>query len=259
MTERAHRTTRHRKLPDTFERLRAQAKESKTTNPVQHWLNQTLLTPTKSTISPPTGGNRLPPFPCVKLKRKISYGFTMELRSKKTISAGSVDDGHSAKGKEVVAIEVPQRQQKLEGKAREGDAVDVSGDILGNEGQPSSEEAQPGGGHLAIGMEIPHEVSRGERAPIPVAMSSPSKTTNSRSMKTASPTKKKLPVLTKRARMKFASPRIIFNTVIFTNQSGYLKGTLAELWQHMNRREGKVIPYEVKVSDAIMRSNLLHC
>lgn len=279
MVEHAHRTTRYRRLPDTLERLRAQVQESETINPVQHWLNQALLTPTKSTISPtrnplplpssphtirqrrsaastprrlkagplsPTGGNRLPPYPSVKVKRKMSCDFTMNLRSKKIILAGSADEGQSAKGKEVVGMEEPQGQQKLKGKAREGDAVDESGDILRNEGQPSSEETPPERGQPATGMEIPHEVSLEESAP--------SRTSTSRSRKTQSPTKKKLPILTKRARMKFASPRIIFDTVVSTKQSGHLKGTLAQLWQHINRRESRVIPYEVKVNDPILIS-----
>ena len=186
----------------------------------------------------------------------MPYDFTMKLRNKKNIPAGSVDDGHSAGGKEVVSMEIPQGQQKLEGKAREGDAVDVNGDILRNKGQPSSEEALPERGHLATGMEIPHEVSSEEGAPIPVTMSSPSKTTTSRSRKTPSSKKIKAPALTKRARMEFASPRVLFSTIILTKQGGRLQGTLAELWQHINRREGKIIPYEFKVSDPIMRSNL---
>ena len=43
MAERVFRSTRHPKLPDTFERLRAQAQERKTTDPVPDWLEQTSL------------------------------------------------------------------------------------------------------------------------------------------------------------------------------------------------------------------------
>ena len=47
MVERVIRSTRHPKLPDTFERLRAQAEACMTTDPVQDWLEQTSLLPSK--------------------------------------------------------------------------------------------------------------------------------------------------------------------------------------------------------------------
>ena len=43
MAERVIRSTRHPKLPYTFERLRAQAEERMTTDPVEDWLEQTSL------------------------------------------------------------------------------------------------------------------------------------------------------------------------------------------------------------------------
>ena len=50
MVKRVIRTNKYPKLPDTFERLRAQAKEYNTTDPVQDWLNQTSLPPAKANI-----------------------------------------------------------------------------------------------------------------------------------------------------------------------------------------------------------------
>ena len=45
------RSTRHPKLPDTFERLRAQAEERDTSDPVQDWLEQTSPSPSKAHLS----------------------------------------------------------------------------------------------------------------------------------------------------------------------------------------------------------------
>ena len=52
MAGRVIRTKNHPKLPDTFERLRAQAAERKTTDPVQDWLEQTPLPPSEAYALP---------------------------------------------------------------------------------------------------------------------------------------------------------------------------------------------------------------
>lgn len=54
MVERVIRTTRHPKLPDTFERLRAQAEGRNATDPIQDWLAQTSLSPSKSYATSPS-------------------------------------------------------------------------------------------------------------------------------------------------------------------------------------------------------------
>ena len=52
MAERVIRSTKHPKLPDTFERLRAQIVEPNTTDPVQKWLEQTSVLPSKAYALP---------------------------------------------------------------------------------------------------------------------------------------------------------------------------------------------------------------
>lgn len=52
MAERLIRSTKHPKLPDTFERLRAQVEEPKATDPVQDWLEKTSLLPSKAYALP---------------------------------------------------------------------------------------------------------------------------------------------------------------------------------------------------------------
>ena len=79
MVERLYRSTNHPKLPDTFERLRAQAEEPKTINTVQNWIDQTTpaLSTTASAAKQVYGHNPKPyphPPPTHSIRRLRSSG-----------------------------------------------------------------------------------------------------------------------------------------------------------------------------------------
>ena len=280
MVERIIRTINHPKPPNTFDILRAQAKAPKTTDGVQDWLDQAHPAPLKPIISAtekahplpppshltrrlrstgltsrsvialplqPTDGNRLPPLTRVNLKRKIPDSSNVKRRESPRKGRNTplvLIDG--ANDEEVVAGKASKRRQKPASNDEE------DGTVQDTEGSSSLGKDLPGRGHVAGWREIPDDTQNSSAEP-----SSPSKTTNSRSKKSSSSPSKKLPQVTKRERMEFMSPRILFRTIVDTKEEGYLGGKLAELWKHMNRQERNVIPSALKVSYRVMQSDLL--
>lgn len=292
--ERVIRSTRHPKLPNTFERLRAQAEERNATNPIQDWLEQTSLPPPKAyppshpshnhiqessefplaihstrqlrlrsrTVDAlalqPTHGNRLPrlptsphppasPPPSIYLSRKRKMPDSSDTiprqsaRTKKNIQSKPADDGPGVKGKGDVATRVSQRLRRVDGQTKEGDIFNMPGAAL-EEGEPFKDDRS-----LAKGKGPSNDSVFGKRfVKLPMASSTPSKTSSSPSKRSGSPSKGPI-VVNKNERMKFMEPRILFKTLSETNKSGYLTGKIQKLWQHTNWYERRVIPSAFKV------------
>ena len=164
-------------------------------------------------------------------------------RNKKIILSTPADDVTDVKGKKVVASKVPYRQRKVVSRINEDDIFEETGDTLEDQVPGTSGDFNPGRGRLPRGMGSSNEFIAGGP---PLTLSTPSKTTSSRSKKPGSPSKG-LVTVNKKERMKFMMPRITFKTLIDTNKTGNLKGKLQKLWQHINWHEQKVIPSAFKV------------
>ena len=297
MVERLYRSTKHPKLPDTFERLRAQAEEPKTINTVQNWVDQT--TPALSTTASaakqvygqirkpcphappinstqrvrssglnsrtvnalplqPTHGNQRTRPQRVSQKRKMPDDFNTIPRQSariKRAQSSSANDEPSVKRKQDIALSAPHRQWMPSSEAKDDETFHVSGNVLEDERPSGFGSFRPGRGHLAVGMEPSSGPASGEDAVrLPMAFTTPSKNSSSRSKKPGTPSKG-LVIVDKRERMKFMRPCITFWTLIDTNKSGDLKGKLQKLWQHINWHERKIIPSDFKVRHHFMSSS----
>ena len=311
MAERVIRSTRHpkpKKLPDTLERLRAQAKERKTTDPVQDWLERTSSPPSKAYTFPqpaynharkpsnlpppshsvrqlhlrskivdasplqPTHGNQLPhPHPpppthspptYPSRKRMMPDDFDANPRqsapTKKKIQSTAQDDGTMVKGKEGVATRASQGQRKVGSKKKEVDVFDVPGDRLEDGARSRIRDSLGSKRRQAKEERLSNQSShvKGIVTHLMSSSSTPLKTPSPQSKGSGSSSKGLINV-NKRERMIFMEPRIEFQTLIDTKNSGTLTGKLQKLWRHGNWYEPKVIPSAFKVR--LLRSQPLSC
>ena len=139
------------------------------------------------------------------------------------------DDATDVKGKEVFAIKGPHRQRKVISRISEDDMFEETGSTLNDELSSFYEDFKPRRDRIPRGMGSSNELMAGEGlVRPPLTLSTPSKTSSSRSKKLGSPSKG-LFIVNKRERMDFMVPRITFKTLIETNKTRDLKGKLQEL------------------------------
>ena len=200
----------------------------------------------------PTHGNRPPhphPHPThISRKRKMQDSSDSNPRrserSRKIVSSVPADNVTNVKGNEDVAMKASHRQRRAANKINEEDKAFE--DTMGDARPLTFRNPKPGGGRLPRGIKSKDAVYGEGLLKPSLVPSTPSKTTSSRSKSSGSPSKG-LIVVNKRERMDFMVPAINFRTLRDTNESGDLKGKLQKLWQHMNWREQKVIPFAFKV------------
>lgn len=152
MPERVIRSTRHPKLPDTFERLRAQAEERNTAEPVYDWLQQTSPSPSKTypfshpshdhirvypklpvpshsarqlrlrsrTVDAlplqPTPGNRLPPPPPSPLPKLFPSPPNHLNRKRKMVDSSDTNPRQSTRSKKNVQSKLADDEPGVKGK-----------------------------------------------------------------------------------------------------------------------------------------------
>ena len=190
MQEAVYRTTRHPKLPDTFKSLRAQATKTKTTDPVQDWLDQTSLAPsniygpalsnlpqplpsprklrlrsrTVNTIPlQPIHGNRLHP-PSISpppslaypnRKRKMPDGPDIvprqSVRIKKNLQSISADDKPDIKGRTDITARTSRGQRKVANTRKQNHVFDLHRDTPEEGGSSSLGSSLPNKARLVEG------------------------------------------------------------------------------------------------------------
>ena len=288
MVNRLYRTRNHPKLPDTFERLQAQAQaraqaqvgEPKTSSAVHIWLDQVAPPPSERSIDPsptspilspasyptrhprstilplqPAHGNQLSPTR-FNLKRKMPDSSDTNTRQSARIKIATrstpADDRPRVEDNEGVATGVSRKHRKATSKTKEEDRFDdAPGDTVQKKEVPSL-------GHFGSGMKSSQRMLLGEgAAKFPSDSSTrttPSKASSSRCRKSGSPSKALIPV-DKRERMEFMVPGITFRTLEDTNENGDLEGMLQKLWHHINCDGRKIIPSTFKASNLFMRTS----
>ena len=274
-----YRSRNHPKVPDLFARLRAQDCEPKTVGMIEDWLGGTAFTtvapppePTpplseaqksvprpyrsssrihSSTSKPPchlplqpTHGNRAPLSPRPNRKRKMPPNELprQSARLKKVTPSDLVGDGLPAKEKQSGPsargrkMQKPSRDSGAEG-VKQGKAITIStrsGDEASAE-ETSGDRAPTGQQGILVGAAASYTLSRSSGR-------SPSK-------KSSSPTKGSR-TLSKRERMQFLTPRIIFTTLKATKDKGHVTARLQTLWlDYINWDNKAIVPTELKVGN----------
>ena len=278
-----YRSRNHPKVPDLFARLRAQDCEPKTVGMIEDWLAGTAFTtvalppeptpplseaqksvprphrsspvlplythnlrPKLSCLLPlqPTHGNRAPLPPPPNRKRKIPPNEIprQSTRLKKVIPPDLVGNGLPAKEKQSGPS---ARGRKMQKPSKDSGAEEVkqrkASTIPTSSGDEASAE-ETGGGRaptvqrgILVGAAASYTLSRSSGR-------SPSK-------KSSSPTKGSR-TLSKRERMQFLTPRILFTTLKATKDKGHVTARLQTLWlNYINWNNKAIVPTELKVGN----------
>ena len=274
-----YRSRNHPKVPDLFARLRAQDCEPKTVGLIEDWLGGTAfttearpaaLTPPlceaqksvprphrssslihSSTPKPPsllplqpTHGNRapLPPRPSRKRKMSANEIPRQSARLKKITPPDLVGDGLPTKEKQSgPSARGRKMQEPSKDSGAEGVKQGRGSTIPTSSGDEASAEETSGGRAptvqqgILVGAAASYTLSRSSGR-------SPSK-------KSSSPTKGSR-TLSKRERMQFLTPHILFTTLIAIKDEGYLTGSLETLWlDYIKWNNRAIVPMELKVSN----------
>ena len=148
------------------------------------------------------------------------------------LPAKEKQSGHSARGRK---MQKPSKDSGAEG-VKQGKAITIptrSGDEASAE-ETSGDRAPTGQQGILVGAAASYTLSRSSGR-------SPSK-------KSSSPTKGSR-TLSKRERMQFLTPRIIFTTLKATKDKGHVTARLQTLWlDYINWDNKAIVPTELKVS-----------
>ena len=287
MTSPQYRSRHHPKLPDLFERLRAQRWEPKTVDTIKDWLVESTtvtrspdhahplseaqkplpcttqhpsttrpsrthsFTPTPVNLLPlqPTHGNRAPLPPRASRKRKMSESAEprQSARIKKMPPPESIGNGLQAKEKQS-GPSARGRKMKKPMKDPEAEGGKVETEGSKVEAFTTSKETS-GHGALTLQQGILLEAA---------ASSTQSRSSGrSPSKKSSSPTKTSR-TLDRRERMQYLTPPILFKTLMATKNKGYLTGRLQTLWLNYIKWDDQgIIPTAFKVRSCRTKRDLL--
>ena len=287
MTSPQYRSRHHPKLPDLFERLRAQSWEPKAVDTIKDWLVESTtvtrppdhahplseaqkplpcttqhppttrqsrihsFTPTPLNPLPlqPTNGNRAPLPPRATRKRKMSESEEprQSARLKKMPPPESFGDGLQAKEKQS-GPSTRGRKMKKPMKDSETEGGKVETEGSKVEAFTTSKETSGHG---------PHTLQ--QRILLEAAASSTQSRSSGRSpSKESSPPSKTSRILNKRERMQYLTPRILFKTLRATKHEGYLTGRLQTLWlNYINWGDQAIVPTAFKVRNPETKRDLL--
>ena len=286
MTSPQYRSRHHPKLPDLFERLRAQSWELKTVDTIKDWLVESTavtrppdhahplseaqkplpcttqhpsttrpsrthsFTPTPLSLLPlqPTHGNRAPLPPRASRKRKMSESEEprQSARLKKMPPPESFGDGLQATEKQS-GPSARGRKMKKPMKDSETEGGNVETEGSKVKAFTTSKGTSRHGAHtLQQAILLEAAISSTQSRS---SGRSPSKKSGSPSKTSRTPNK--------RERMQHLTPPILFKTLRATKHEGYLTGRLQSLWlNYINWDDQAIVPTAFKVRNAETRRNL---